>query len=194
MNFKTLLEKLKTYPLAIISFLLVIIFLGLNFSRSGITDELSVEEGDLTSKLRAIEENVKNAEGLNGHLEALETLVSEINERLFDRDERAVNINFFYDLENQYDVTFDSINQRAAPDALYEPKGARELKRHSTIVFNLNLSGSFKDVIRFIHGLHQVEPLLRVADFRVSDAAEVESPEDVNATLRIVVLSERGNS
>lgn len=190
MDFRLLIEKLKTYPLAISCFFLILVIIAVIFSRRSLSDELSLKEADLASQLRAIEENNKNSEGLKADLEALKTLNETVKSRLLVRDQRAVNINFFYNLEDQYDVSYSSIQQAPDADPLYAKGGARALNLHSTVVFNLSLTGSFKEVLRFMHGLDETERLIRVVSYGLSDAGDVASLDNVSASMRIIVLAE----
>ncbi len=191
MSPKRIIEVFKTYPLAFICSLLIVACAVFLFMRGGVSEELSIQEADLTSRIRTIDENVKNANGIDKDVEDLESIVEQIDARLFDRDERAININFFYALEDDLDVVFSDISQLPTEDPVYAKGGPRELKLHSTLVFNIVVGGAFEEVLRFLYELHRVDPLIRVADFQIGDVGKLDQPDNVSARLRIIVLAEK---
>ena len=173
MNFDFILDKLKTYPLAIFCFTVGFVCLVLLYLRSGIVDELSVKETDLTSELRKIEENVKNSKNLDQHRSEMEALVEEIDARLFREGERASNLNFFYELEEAQDFSYGSLNQRGAESAIYRKGGARPLNEFSTMVFSISLEASFERILRIMHTLETSYPVIRVGSFDLRGAGTV---------------------
>ncbi|MGB0408456.1 MAG: hypothetical protein ACPGIC_00540 [Opitutales bacterium] len=193
MNASIATGKLKQYPLAVFCGVLLIVFVALIFLRAGVADELSIEESDLTSRIRTIEQNTKNSNGLEQQTDALALLVEQIDARLFNRYERAININFFYALENRVDVVISNISQRSDPDPLYAAGGPRELKLHSTLVYSIALAGTFENIIRFFYELHRVDPLIRIADFQISGGGgDAEAGADnLEARLRVLVFAEK---
>lgn len=190
MKISGITDKLKQYPIAVISVVLLIAFGVIIFLRAGIASELSLQESDLNSRIRTIEENLKNSNNIEQDTEDLGVIVNKIESSLFDRYERAINISFFYEFEDKADVVISNINQLPQPDPIYEEKGARKLELHSTLVFNITLSGSFKSVLKFLNEIDRVDPLMRVADFQVSRGGEV-GGDSVDARLRVIVMAKK---
>ncbi|PXA02983.1 hypothetical protein DDZ13_14445 [Coraliomargarita sinensis] len=155
--------------------------------RGGVASELSIKESDLNSRIRTIDQNLKNSKNLEQDTEDLKVVVDKMNSLLFDRYERAINISFFYEFEDKADVVISNISQLPAPDPIYAEKGPRKLDLHSTLVYNITLSGSFSNVLRFFYELDRAEPLIRVADFQVSR----NKLEEVDARLRVLVMAEK---
>ncbi|MEO0510850.1 MAG: hypothetical protein AAF065_13440 [Verrucomicrobiota bacterium] len=192
MNISEIIGRLKQYPLAVICSVLLIVFVVLIFLRSGVAAQLSIQESDLNSRLRTIDQNKKNSTNLEQDLEDLEILVEQIDARLFNRDERAINTNFFYAVEDRVDVVISSMNQLAQRDAIYEEGGPRALKLHSTLVFDMSMRGNFENILRFFYELHRVDPLIRIAEFQVSGrGGAAASPDTLNAQLRVLVFAEK---
>lgn len=188
MNAELLLEKLKTYPLAIIcSVLGLACALGIYF-RSSFANELSIQETDLSAKVRLIEENVKNAFNLKEQVEELSALTKQIDERLFYPQQKAININFFYKVQEQYGVDFSAMTEQSAAP-IYSKGGPRELSLYSTMVYNLALTSSFGEVLELMHGLEESNPLIRIGSFRVADAGGEAKEDKVNAALNVIILS-----
>ncbi len=189
MKFDFILEKLKTYSLAIVCFTIGLVCVVVLYLRSGTVDELSVRETSLRSELRAIKENVKNSRNLEEHLSEMEVLAEEIDSRLFREEERAVNLNFFYELEADQGVSYGSLDQQAGGSPIYRKGGARQLKRFSTMAFSISLQEPFEKVLRFMHALETSRPLIRVGSFNIGDADGQSNPDQTNATLRISILA-----
>lgn len=185
-------DKLKQYPIAVISVVLLLVFGVLIFLRGGVASELSVKESDLNSRIRTIEQNLINSNNIKKDTEDLNVLVETIDSLLFERSERAINISFFYEFEDKTDVVISNINQLPAPDPIYADGGARKLDLHSTLVFNISLSGSYQSVLKFLYELDRVDPIMRVADFQISRGSTgdgADGGEAVDARLRVLVMA-----
>jgi len=192
MNLSAMTDKLKQYPLAVLCGGLLIVFIVIIFLRGGVASDLSVEESDLNSRIRTIEQNTKNSNNLKRDAEDLNVIVEQIDARLFDRDERAININFFYAVEDRVDVVVSGISQLPQEDPIYAKGGPRELKLHSTLVYNISLNGSFENILRFFYELYRVDPLIRVADYQLSAARGVDAdPDQLEARVRVLVFAQK---
>ncbi len=188
-----LVRILKEYPLAVLSVVVIIICSAVIFLRGGAALELSAKEADLNSRIRTIDQNVKNAKDLKEDVEEVNLLVEQIEARLFNRDQRAVNINFFYAIEDRLNVRIANISQMPTEDPVYAKGGAHELKLHSTISYNISLNGRFDDILTFLYELHRVDPLIRVADFQIAKGgnAKTNTTTMLDARLRLLVLAEK---
>lgn len=187
-----MIRTLKAYPLAVLSVLVFLICSAAILLRAGAVADLSVHEADLNLRIRTIDQNVRNANNLDKDFEEIKRLVDQIEARLFKRDQRAVNINFFYALENRLNVRILNISQMPNEDSLYAKGGARELKLHSTITYNISLNGNFEDVLLFLYELQRVDPLIRVVDFQIAkDNAQEADEECLDARLRLIVLAKK---
>lgn len=191
MNVSIIIDKIKAFPIAVASGVLFILFVVAIFMRSGVADELSIAESELTSRLRVIDKNIKSSIGINQDTEDLELIVEEMDSRLFNRYERAVNISFFYEFEELADVVISDINQLSQADPIYDKDGPRSLKLHSTLVYSMTLSGSFKDILKFCYEIQQAEALIRIADFQVSRSENELGGADMEAQLRLIAMAEK---
>jgi len=191
MNSPAIVEKIKQYPVAVICAVVLLLLLVVVFMRSGVAAELALQEADLNSRIRTIDENIKNSKGLKQDTEKLVAMAGQIDEVLLKRYERAININFFYRLESDAGVIIADIAQLPTPDAIYAEGGPRKLERFSTLVYNISLTGSFTDLLEFLYQLEQADPLIRVADFYVSREGEELAGSSVEARLRVLVLAQK---
>jgi Tfp pilus assembly protein PilO len=186
-----LVRILKDFPFAVLSVVVILICAIGIFLRGGIALELTAKEADLNARIRTIDQNVKNAKDLGQDVEEVELLVEQIEARLFNRDQRAVNINFFYAMEDRLNVRIANISQAPMEDPLYAKGGVRELNLHSTIGYNLSVTGKFEDILIFLYELDRVEPMIRVADFQIAKGNTMGADESLEARLRLTVLAEK---
>jgi len=191
MKFSIIIDRLKQYPLAVGCAVLLVVFIVIIFLRGGVASELAVKESDLTSRIRTIDENIKNSSNLEQDTEDLKVIVDKIQPLLFDRYERAINISFFYEFEDKADVVISNISQLPQPDPIYAEGGPRKLDLHSTLVYNITLSGSFSSILQFLYEVDRAEPLIRVADFQVSRSGGEFGGDSVDARLRLLVMANK---
>lgn len=191
MNSYGIIEKIKQYPVALACGVILALFVLISFTRSSVVSELTVQEAELNSRLRTIEENIKNSKNLKEDKETIDAMVDQVNSLLFNPYERAININFFYGLEDRSGVVISNIAQLPDPDAIYAEKGARKLNLYSTLVYNINVNGSFSNILRFLYELDRVDPIIRVADFYVAREQEELGGASVDARLRVLVLAKK---
>lgn len=191
MNSYGIIEKIKQYPVALACGVILALFVLISFTRSSVVSELTVQEAELNSRLRTIEENIKNSKNLKEDKETIDAMVDQVNSLLFNPYERAININFFYGLEDRSGVVISNIAQLPDPDGIYAEKGARKLNLYSTLVYNINVNGSFSNILRFLYELDRVDPIIRVADFYVAREQEELGGASVDARLRVLVLAKK---
>jgi hypothetical protein len=187
-----IIDKLKQYPVAVIGAVVLILCVGVMFLRDGLVAELSAQEAELITHLRTINENAKNSKNLEQDVEALEGYVASINERLFSRDERSINTNFFYSFEDALDIQISDVSQLPLEDPALVKGGPNELTRYSAISYDIRVIGTFQEIIGFLYEIHRVDSLMRVADFKVGMAtSKAAASGALTAMLRVVVLSEK---
>ena len=181
---------LKKYPLAITCLVIFAAGGALSFVRGGQIADLAVEEESLNARQRVIERNVRNASDLKDDLEQVQAAVEVMQSRLFRRDERAVNANFFYDMEDLFDVRISQIKQQAEGYPFYAQDGIHELKLHSTIVYSIGLVGQMESILSFVHQLKEVDPFIRVVNLRLVSGNQNAVAGNLECSLTLVVLSE----
>jgi hypothetical protein len=164
------------------------------FLRDGVALELSAKKADFSSRIRTIDQNVENTKGIGEEVDEVKLLVEQFQTRLFNREERAININFFYGLEDRLDVQITNISQMPSEDPVYSEGGPRAFNLHSTIGYNMSLRGQFDEILVFLYELYRVDPLIRVADLRMTEGnsrgAGSES-RSLEARLKVFVVAEK---
>ena len=186
------LIKLKQYPLAVVSAVLLLVCVSVLFLRATVVAELAVQEADLRTRIRTVENNALNSKGLEQQLADLEAHVESIEARLFDRSERAINTNFFYSFEDKANILISSVSQLSVEDPALSKDGPNELKLHSAILYDITVTGAFKEILGFIHEMYRVAPLIRVSDFQVNNVDGKDAGRaGLVANLRVAVLARK---
>lgn len=187
-----ILDKVKEYPLAAISLVLFVALAIMLVLRGGVVDELTMQETELMARIQAIDTNVKNSNNLEQDLQILQRDSDLIRQRLFKRDQRAVNIDFFYSFEDQLDVVISEVSQLSVEDPALAKGGPNALKQYSTIAYNIKVAGTFQEILELLHAIHQADAFIRVADFQVRVGTNQErKAEHLSAQLRVIVLAEK---
>lgn len=190
MNASFIIDKIKAFPIAVASAVIFLFLVIGIFMRSGVADELSIQESELNSRLRVIDKNIKSSKDIEQNTEDLKLIVEEMDSMLLNRFERAVNISFFYEFEELANVVISDISQLSQADPIYDKDGPRPLKLHSTLVFNISLSGSFDNILKFCYEIQRADALIRIADFQVSRSKNELGGSDMEAQFRILAMAE----
>jgi hypothetical protein len=186
-----IIDKLRQYPLAVIGAVVLMLCVGFGYLRGGLVAELSAQEAELIARIQTINANVKNSKNLEQNVQALDGYVASINERLFRRDERSVNTNFFYSFEDTLDIHISSVNQSTVESPVLTKGGPNELTLYSAITYDIGVNGTFQEILGFLYEIHKVDSLMRVTGFELSAGAGKASARALSAKLRIVVLAEK---
>lgn len=187
---KDILDRLKRYPIAVICAIIVVVCIVALVLRGGVLDELSAKENELNARLRVIETNAENAKDLAADVEQVESQVAEIEARLFRRDERAINTNFFYAFEDRVDLLISSVSQLAIEDAALGEGGPNALKLHSVIPYDIVVQGSFQEIVKLLYEFHAHDAFIRVSDLQISSGERTGAGE-LSARMRVLVLAEK---
>ncbi|MEN8661999.1 MAG: hypothetical protein ACN4GF_07360 [Lentimonas sp.] len=185
------IENIKRYPLVFISVAVILICLVLIVMRGDVVATLEQTEGDLYGRVRVIEKNKINANGLKAELEQVRAKVATIDERLFDPNKSSLNANFFYSLEEQVDILITQVNLVESQDPMLSKGGSYELKQYGALTYNLMIEGTFTEIIRFMHKLHVAKPLIRIADFQIQEGAQSAIPGALKTNIRLLVLARK---
>jgi hypothetical protein len=187
-----IIDKLKEYPVAVISALVFIGCAVVVFMRGDLVAELSLRETELIAQIRTVNDNVIDSRNLEQDVESLQGYVAAIDERLFNRNERSININFFYSFEDKLDIIIADVSQLTIEEPALIKGGPNELSLYSGIVYEIRVGGTFQEILSFMYEIQQVDALMRIANFEVQAAtAQRAAPEALLAKLHVVVLAEK---
>ncbi|MGJ8651723.1 MAG: hypothetical protein ACSHX8_00485 [Opitutaceae bacterium] len=185
------MNKIKEYPLAIFCGLVILVCVVMHFMRGGVIDSLHSQESDLNGQLRLIEKNKLHSQGLEQGLEHLNVTLEPLEERLFRRDQSALNTRFFYAYEDALDVTVTSVSQLPSLDTLTSKGGPYELKQHSVIMFEVNVEAAYSEILHFLNKMYTDNPFIRVAGLQISGSKRASTEQITSARFRVHVLAHK---
>lgn len=186
----TRLQQCLRYPFAFICVMLVLVLLVVLYLRSDRLTRLSASESQAIARILMIDQNAKQAKGLSADVEHLEGAIAEVEARLFDRGERAVNTHFFYRFEARSNIAFIKVQQLAEVPQRLAANGPDALSHYSAIAYDVAVIGDYTELLELMGALYQADPILRISDFKLSQASEAgRDPSDLLASLRVWVLA-----
>ncbi|ADE55295.1 hypothetical protein [Coraliomargarita akajimensis] len=185
-----LIEILKKFPLAVGASVLALLCVGVYMLRGGAVEAGEIEKEQMEARLRVIKANKKNAAGLEADTEGMEAIKTQIDERLFDRSKVAINTEFFYTLGEDVGVEIENVGQLPEPPQILAKGGVNELKEYSSIVYNLTVIGTNKELMSFLIRLHALDAVCRASNFRVSESGGADEPA-LQMMVQVFVLAEK---
>lgn len=158
--------------------------------RANQLSRFAAKEAELINQMDTINENQKKSQNIEQDIQELDAWVASINERLFVEEERAINIDFFYSFEERLDVLISEVKQLEEKNSRYAKNGLDELKLYSVVTYSITVNGSFREVLRFLYEIQQVESIMRVTDFQIDSTGKNDSGSGkLIAKLRVAVLA-----
>lgn len=185
-----IIEKLKQNVWLSVGILVILICGVVNLLRANQLSRFAAKEAELINQMDTINENQKKSQNIEQDIQELDAWVASINERLFVEEERAINIDFFYSFEERLDVLISEVKQLEEKNSRYAKNGLDELKLYSVVTYSITVNGSFREVLRFLYEIQQVESIMRVTDFQIDSTGKNDSGSGkLIAKLRVAVLA-----
>ncbi len=184
------IENLKRNPSLLVGIVILIVCGGIGALRANQLLKLSDQEAELSAKLDKIKLNIKHSANIEKDIQKLNELVGTIDKRLFVGEERSTNIDFFYSFEEQLDIIISEVKQLEASSVRFSKNGPDELKLYSVVDYDVTVSGSFHEILRFLYEVHRIESIMRVSNFQI-DVTGDRSDESgkLLAKVRVSVLA-----
>ncbi|MEM7790477.1 MAG: hypothetical protein AAF546_03665 [Verrucomicrobiota bacterium] len=187
----SIVDKLKRYPLALLSLVCWIAIAIVIFLRGDALGNLESKENELSSSLRLVEGNAVSSKDLESQVERLEKDVEAIENRLFKKERRAINTDYLYSFEEDHDILIREVKLSEAEDSNHKKGGPNELKIKSAIVYNVSLTGGYQSFMEYIYSLYKSDAFIRIADLDITGTKNSGTESSLQAKLRILVLSEK---
>lgn len=185
------IEKFKQNPLLAAGLAVILFCVGFIWLRANQMNRLTVREDELINQLETIRENIKHSKNIEQDIQDLEAQVAAIKERLFVKEERAINVNFFYKFEEKLNILISEVEQLDEENLRFVKNGPDELKLYSAIPYSITLDGTFQEILKFLYEIYQLEAIMRVTDFQVDAISKGDGlSRNLVATLRVAVLAE----
>ena len=98
-----------------------------------------------------INTNLKRARDLSEHLARIREIQSAVSTRLMDPEERAINYDYFYSLEEKSGVRLISLNQSGVISTNNATiAGINEFKEYQLIGYAVSVEGTFEEIVGFL--------------------------------------------
>ncbi len=181
------LKILKRYPVAVALALVAVVVFGYYSMRGGSFDSVQIERDELAGELRKMEATIRNLQGATEQGAIVQEIVDSFGSRLIVPSDRAINLDFFYQMEQDFAVEIDPVQESARPRKRGGKNNPWSLTNHGEVRFSLAVRGSLREVLRFVDSLpHRGKFIsIRQADYRGDPA----KPESVQVNLQIDMLS-----
>ncbi|MEM8868511.1 MAG: hypothetical protein AAGC73_09620 [Verrucomicrobiota bacterium] len=191
MTISSILDKFRQYPLAWVALIIWIVIVATIFLRNDVLGSLEIKENELSTRLRLIEGNAVSSKNLDLQTDELRESVDAMQERLFVAEKRAINTDYLYSFENDYNVEISEVTHSLAKDPSHVKGGPKELSQHSAIIYTLFLSTDYGGLMEYLHSLYHSEAFMRIGDMSISSSNTMKSnTEKLQVRLRLLVLSE----
>ncbi|WP_438480109.1 type 4a pilus biogenesis protein PilO [Oleiharenicola lentus] len=143
-----LVATLKKHPLGFLCGLIAIVCLfWIFYFRSGENDTLQSEYDTKSMQASKMVTNVRNADKLSQQLAEMQAMTKELDSRLINSSQLAVNLQYFYRLEAETGVKFNDVRQNTPP------KTAKAGLSYVGIPYFVSVQGSYQQVMLFIKKL-----------------------------------------
>ncbi|MFT3830074.1 MAG: hypothetical protein QM691_10265 [Opitutaceae bacterium] len=174
---------LRRYPIALAAAGLVLALVAVTTVRFSALDDATAELEAKRSEALKAERNLRNAAGVERHVESVTKDVARLESMLVGVDDVSGNQAYFYKLESGTGVRIavlrpTGVAKEAAKNASYAPAG-----------FNVVVQGSYAQGLAFLRALEAGERLYRLSEFAVQRSSDQQSGGSqitLNLTLQLL--------
>lgn len=166
----------KKYPVLTGSVVIFLLSLAWLYFRTDPIDNYKNQISTFKRDMSTIEKNAQNGVGIADDVATLKKIVDEIDGRLMDAADTTENYSYFFSLENRSGATItDPIQLDAAIIKEKEVITAfqdRFSKKPVRIIYELDIKGSFPNVLTYLHNLVNGTYFNRVKALKISQISE----------------------
>lgn len=180
MNKELLLAKIKQYPLAVASVGITLVLILVIYMRSGSLPAQEAELEQLEMTWDVIQGNDLRAVDLQVHLDNINSASEEIETRLMDPEDKAINYQYIFQLEPKCGVRLDNLQQK-------DPTDNDEGDHYTAVNFDISASGTYKQILNFVYELQNGKYFTRIDSFNFNAVGELE-PNLVQIDIKMAVL------
>ncbi len=189
MNKEAIFTILRQYRFAAALGALSVVLLALLVVRMPKAGELERELDSERMTLRRMQQNIAQGADLRGHVETVKSQVAQIDERLMERREVAVNYDYFYRMEEASGVRIQSIQQQAqaAGGGVTLPR----IELYDVIGYSVTAQGLFEDIVDFIQQLETGRHFVRIQSVNLSATGQTAPGGRLTAQIELNVLGRK---
>lgn len=154
MTFADIIARIKKQPVGFSCGAICLLCAGWLYFRSDVIDKRQEEYKTTADKAEVIKSNVGFAKNLPEQVAELQVSTKELEGRLVRAGQLAVNLQYFYKLEAENEVKLLDVRQNPLA------KGAKGA--YVGIPYNVNVQGSYKQVMAFLQRLEKGRHFCRI--------------------------------
>ncbi len=183
MTFADIIARVKKQPVGFAFGLICLLSGGWLYFRSGEIDKLQADYEAKSSERAIIVSNVGIAKNLPEQVTEMQGFTKELEGRLVRAGQLAVNLQYFYKLEAENEVKLLDVRQNPIPKSAKGP--------FVGIPYNVNVQGSYKQVMAFLQRLENGRHYCRIttATFTKSSGAS-EGPQQSSMGMTLALSLE----
>jgi len=188
MTKEAIFEKIKEFRLAVISLGLIVVLLTGFMIRKSPIPRLETLQSDLERDVIRLNNNQRAAGSMPENFEELKAWTDQMEERLISQNLADIH-DIFYKLERQTGVNLiGGVRVSEGDSSPIKPRGLDGVvyKPREVVVM---VSGSFKNVIKFLRHLEAGQHLYRYKTLIVSSSKMAEDGPQINLTITLELLS-----
>jgi Tfp pilus assembly protein PilO len=134
--------RIKKQPIGVVCGLICLLSIGWLYYRNGETERRQAEYEAKSAEAKKVLSNVSISKGLPAEVAELQAATKEMEGRLIRDSQLAVNLQYFYKLEAETEVKLLDVRQN--------PRNRNAKSAYVGIPFNVNVQGSYKNVMAFL--------------------------------------------
>lgn len=158
-KFILLLKKFRWASIALAVAVVCLLFL---LFRMGEVSALENELTQTTDQLDRMKRNLTNTRSLEQQVDRIEALTDQLDRRIIQPGDAAVNISYFYSFENDK-VRISSVTQGTRDNV-----GPWKLDAFAPVLFTLEARGDFHDLLDLCYRLRKGMKLVRIISVNIS--------------------------
>lgn len=186
MNKARLSDKFKEHRVPVFGILATLILVGVYFFRTGPANDLNERYIALNDEVELLLANQRNGVNLSENLDTIKQYTDLMDERFISQNLADIH-DVFYTLERESEVSMESFQR---PEMLSEPiKPKANEVEYQPLSMAVTISGTFKNVLKFIHSLESSPLLYRYSGLKVSNEARSTESNKISLTLNLELLS-----
>lgn len=184
MNLELLLRKLKENPLALLLCVASLGLLGYVFAQRDRFVQAEKTIIEMEAARDVMRTNKIEAKGLKEDMDTLDAYIQDIESRLMIRADNALNVRYFYTLQEETGVKIQSLDQLPPKE---QESGLFSMSFYSVIDFEISLSGTVQSITSFLHLLRSGRYFTHVTHLRLTGSSGIDTSSlNLNATLSVL--------
>ena len=186
MNKEFIVEKIKEFRVLFIGIAASILLAGVYIVRTGPAGDLEEQYNELASEVKLLQANEKNGIELSQNLDKVKQYTALMNGRFISQNLADIH-DVFYTLEREAGVSLEGFQRPEMLSEAIKPNASDV--EYQPLSMAVTISGTFKNVLKFIHSLENSPLLYRYSALMVNARPRTPEIDAVSLTLNLELLT-----